>query len=286
MKHLLNNLSEEEKNRIREQHEGGMRLAIDNFKKLVETKLGDAKPYLTEASQETCEACGNELTEGGECMECGSLYEEELGEQMRFPSGGKSEQDVINIIKRMVMKLDDGVKKDLKSFKNFDDDQKVTFFDRLMANLNGGNSAQLYEQMVPSQGPLRLQVFPVIQVDGEDGSPRDVKGGKASYYIDVDTEPVNVDNKDVTFSYSVRGRKDKGEGKYHTDYKNEIVLDSCFLDEWGDEKEFTTFDGKTITCGEKEFRLSSKGREQMNRVFGTRGYVSNDKGGKDMSNMA
>ena len=148
---------------------------------------------------------------------------------------------------------------------------------------------QIEEQMVPSppasQGPLRLQVFPVIQVDGEDGSPRDEKGPKASYYIDVDTEPVNVNNKDVTFSYSVRGRKDKGEGKYHTDYKDEIVLDTCFLDQWGDEKEFTTSFGKTITCGEKDFRLSSKGREQMQRVFGTRGYVSNDKG-KDMSNMA
>jgi len=48
MKHLLNNLSEEEKNNIREQHEGGMNLAIDNFKKLVETKSGDAKPFLSE----------------------------------------------------------------------------------------------------------------------------------------------------------------------------------------------------------------------------------------------
>ncbi len=48
MKHLLNNISEEEKNRIREQHEGGMNLAIDNFKKLVETKSGDVKPYLSE----------------------------------------------------------------------------------------------------------------------------------------------------------------------------------------------------------------------------------------------
>ena len=279
MKHLLNNLSEEEKNRIREQHEGGMRLAIDNFKKLVETKLGDAKPYLTEASQETCEQCGGRMEEGMCVEQCGSV-KEEVSEQ--------SEQDVINIIKRMVMKLDDGVKKDLKSFKNFDDNQKVSFFDRMMANLNEVMSEELDEQMVPSpvpQGPLRLQVFPVIQVDGEDGSPRDEKGAKASYYIDVDTEPVNVNNKDVTFSYSVRGRKDKGEGKYHTDYKDEIVLDTCFLDQWGDEKEFTTSFGKTITCGEKDFRLSSKGREQMQRVFGTRGYVSNDKG-KDMSNMA
>ena len=52
MKHLLNNISEEEKNRIREQHEGGMNLSIDNFKKLVETKLGDAKPFINESSEE------------------------------------------------------------------------------------------------------------------------------------------------------------------------------------------------------------------------------------------
>lgn len=49
MKHLLNNLSEEEKNSIREQHTGGMKIAIDNFKKLVETKQGDVKPYLNES---------------------------------------------------------------------------------------------------------------------------------------------------------------------------------------------------------------------------------------------
>ena len=48
MKHLLNNISEEEKNRIREQHPGGMRIATDKFKKLVETKQGDVKLYLNE----------------------------------------------------------------------------------------------------------------------------------------------------------------------------------------------------------------------------------------------
>jgi len=76
MKHLLNNISEEEKNRIREQHEGGMNLSIDNFKKLVETKLGDAKPFINEASEETCEQCGGMMKEG-ECVEqCGSMKEE------------------------------------------------------------------------------------------------------------------------------------------------------------------------------------------------------------------
>jgi len=48
MKHLLNNLSEEEKNSIREQHEGGMRIVNENFKKLVDTKLGDVKPLVNE----------------------------------------------------------------------------------------------------------------------------------------------------------------------------------------------------------------------------------------------
>ena len=48
MKHLLNNLSEEEKNSIREQHEGGMKIATENFKQLLEAKSGEVKPYLSE----------------------------------------------------------------------------------------------------------------------------------------------------------------------------------------------------------------------------------------------
>ncbi len=48
MKHLLNDLSDEEKNGIREQHLGGKKIVIENFNKLINTKLGDAKPYLNE----------------------------------------------------------------------------------------------------------------------------------------------------------------------------------------------------------------------------------------------
>lgn len=48
MKHILNNLSEEEKNSIREQHTGGMSVNTDRFKTLMESKLGDAKPFLSE----------------------------------------------------------------------------------------------------------------------------------------------------------------------------------------------------------------------------------------------
>jgi hypothetical protein len=48
MKHILNNLSEEEKNAIREQHAGGMKVMTENFSKLIKAKLGDSKPLVSE----------------------------------------------------------------------------------------------------------------------------------------------------------------------------------------------------------------------------------------------
>lgn len=52
MKHILNNLTEEEKNAIREQHTGGMKVMNENFSKLVNTKLGDVKPMINEQNEE------------------------------------------------------------------------------------------------------------------------------------------------------------------------------------------------------------------------------------------
>jgi hypothetical protein len=43
MKHLLNSMSEQEKNAIREQHAGGMKLSNEKFSKLVGSKLGEVK---------------------------------------------------------------------------------------------------------------------------------------------------------------------------------------------------------------------------------------------------
>ena len=48
MKHILNNLSEKEKNSIREQHTGGMKVMTENFSKLLNSKLGDSKPLVNE----------------------------------------------------------------------------------------------------------------------------------------------------------------------------------------------------------------------------------------------
>ena len=52
MKHLLNNLSSEEKSRILEQHSGGKSIDTSKFKRLLESKLGDAKPLVMEESEE------------------------------------------------------------------------------------------------------------------------------------------------------------------------------------------------------------------------------------------
>jgi hypothetical protein len=53
MKHLLNNLTEEEKNSIREQHTGGMNVVTENFSKLINTKSGNVRTYLGEQTVTT-----------------------------------------------------------------------------------------------------------------------------------------------------------------------------------------------------------------------------------------
>ena len=50
MKHILNDLTEQEKNSIREQHTGGMKVMTESFSKLINSKLGDVKPLVNEQS--------------------------------------------------------------------------------------------------------------------------------------------------------------------------------------------------------------------------------------------
>jgi len=66
MKHLLNNLSEEEKNSIREQHTGGMKVVNERFNEMVNKVLGDAKPYLSEQQDMVLGDKTDQPTEGGE----------------------------------------------------------------------------------------------------------------------------------------------------------------------------------------------------------------------------
>lgn len=48
MKHILNDLTENEKNSIREQHTGGMKVITENFSKLVNSKQGEVKTIVNE----------------------------------------------------------------------------------------------------------------------------------------------------------------------------------------------------------------------------------------------
>jgi hypothetical protein len=48
MKHILNDLTEIEKNSIREQHTGGMKVTTDNFSRLINSKSGEVKTIVNE----------------------------------------------------------------------------------------------------------------------------------------------------------------------------------------------------------------------------------------------
>ena len=48
MKHILNNISQEEKNRILEQHSGGKTIDTTKFKNLLESTLGNVKQLVEE----------------------------------------------------------------------------------------------------------------------------------------------------------------------------------------------------------------------------------------------
>jgi hypothetical protein len=49
MKHILNNIPKEEKHRILNLHTGGMKVVTENFKKLINSKMGNVKPLMEAA---------------------------------------------------------------------------------------------------------------------------------------------------------------------------------------------------------------------------------------------
>jgi hypothetical protein len=65
MKHILNDLTEQEKNAIREQHTGGMKVMTEKFSKLINSKLGDVK-LINESSTQMVDTVNNELASVGE----------------------------------------------------------------------------------------------------------------------------------------------------------------------------------------------------------------------------
>ena len=52
MKHILNDLTETEKNSIREQHTDEIKVTTDNFSKLINSKSGEVKTIVNEQTEE------------------------------------------------------------------------------------------------------------------------------------------------------------------------------------------------------------------------------------------
>lgn len=123
MKHLFNNLSSEEKERILEQHSGGKKIFNENFSKLISHKLGDAKPLINEQefvtdSEDMVTKCKN-----GDCEELldskiGDKYEKVEGDDYSYYKGknSKGEEILVPITKPMSNMFDfsvDGVQQDM-----------------------------------------------------------------------------------------------------------------------------------------------------------------------------
>jgi hypothetical protein len=96
MKHILNDLSNEVKNNIREQHTGGMTVTTESFSRLLNAKLGDAKPLVSEAmdSSQTKSKIQNELMSAGLDINPTEFLDTEEPE-CTLPQTGNPEEDTI-----------------------------------------------------------------------------------------------------------------------------------------------------------------------------------------------
>jgi hypothetical protein len=74
MKHLLNDLTEKEKNSIREQHTGGMNVVTENFSKLINAKSGDVKPLVNEREGEDYSDLEKEFDDDESPIDCEHLF--------------------------------------------------------------------------------------------------------------------------------------------------------------------------------------------------------------------
>jgi hypothetical protein len=90
MKHILNNLTEEEKNAIREQHAGGMKVITENFYRLLNSNLGDVRP-LSEQAQPSQYRVG-QILKGKRDVD-GQMYTITI--KQLLPSGSEVVADIV-----------------------------------------------------------------------------------------------------------------------------------------------------------------------------------------------
>ena len=93
MKHLLNSMSEEEKNSIREQHRDKLKVVTENFSKLMNSKSGNVKLYpstLNETEGELNNPNWSKIKSGLESVGFKFREYNEKGEFMNYLYSGKN----------------------------------------------------------------------------------------------------------------------------------------------------------------------------------------------------
>ena len=89
MKHLLNNIPQEEKNRILEQHRGGKSIDTTRFKVLLESKSGNVKPLIMNESEEDADVVVNVNDIAQEDMKCFSDVNAADAKKVGLNHGGR-----------------------------------------------------------------------------------------------------------------------------------------------------------------------------------------------------
>jgi len=89
MKHLLNDMSSEEKNSIREQHTGGIKIDTSRFRSLLESTLGNSKPLVNEEEDDDDEVVVNVNDIAQEDMKCFSDVSAEEALKVGLNHGGR-----------------------------------------------------------------------------------------------------------------------------------------------------------------------------------------------------
>lgn len=123
MKHLMNDLSIEEKNRIREQHEGGMKIDTSKFRKLMESKLGNSKPLVSEQGH-TLSDFDHERINSGEDLTY-TPYKGGLRNEIEqlIHNSNSSKEEMIDILRSIAddMESSDKLKSDVRNrFSDFE----------------------------------------------------------------------------------------------------------------------------------------------------------------------
>jgi len=126
MKHILNDLTEQEKNSIREQHTGGMKVMTESFSKLINSKLGDVKPILAEQdiigmANQILNGSGDSDTKVKEfCDLCKTSKAQPHPRSNRFADVirdavqgvGTNEESIFHVFDSLAQQVDDGEKFD------------------------------------------------------------------------------------------------------------------------------------------------------------------------------